>query len=63
MNRVRHDRVRLYMKKAVSFCTCGSVGYPIKIEPGGFMTLTVLFIMILPCNAGAVEAGETPMRY
>ena len=48
MNRVRHDCVRLQMKKADSFCACRSVGYPVKIELGSFMTMTALFIMILP---------------
>ena len=48
MNRVRHDCVRLQMKKADSFCARRSVGYPVKIELGSFMTMTALFIMILP---------------
>ena len=61
MNRVRHDCVRLQMKKADSFCACRSVGYPVKIELGSFMTMTALFIMILPDGNGAVEAGGTPM--
>ena len=48
MNRVRHDRIRLYMKKADSFCVRGSVEYPVEMELGSFRTMTVLFIMILP---------------
>ena len=48
MNRVRHDSVRLYMIKADSFCVRRSVEYPVKMELGSFMTMTVLFIMILP---------------
>ena len=48
MNRVRHDRIRLYMKKADSFCVRRSVEYPVKMELGSFRTMTVLFIMILP---------------
>lgn len=63
MNRVRHDRARLQIEKAVLFCACGSVGYPIKMKPGGFRTVTALFIMILPDKDGADEAGEMPMRY
>ena len=40
--------MRLYTEKEVSFCACGSVGYPVEIELGSFMTMTALFIMILP---------------
>ena len=36
------------MEKEVSFCACRSVGYPVEIELGSFMTLTALLIMILP---------------
>ena len=36
------------MEKADSFCACRSVGYPVEIELGSFMTLTALLIMILP---------------
>ena len=36
------------MKKADSFCVRRSVEYPVKMELGSFMTMTVLFIMILP---------------
>lgn len=36
------------MEKADSFCVRGSVEYPVKMELGSFMTMTVLFIMILP---------------
>ena len=48
MNRIRHDRIRLYMEKADSFCVRGSVEYPVEMRLGSFMTMTVLFIMILP---------------
>ena len=48
MSRIRHDRIRLHMKKADSFCVRRSVEYPVKMELGSFMTMTVLFIMILP---------------
>lgn len=48
MSRIRHDRIRLYMIKADSFCVRGSVEYPVKMELGSFRTMTVLFIMILP---------------
>ena len=30
------------------FCACRSAKYPVEMEPGGFKTMTVLFIMILP---------------
>ena len=63
MNRVRHNCVCLYMEKTDSFCTHRSVEYPVKIKLGSFRTLTVPYIMILPKGDGAVEAGETPMRY
>ncbi|WP_196803102.1 hypothetical protein [Butyrivibrio sp. MC2013] len=36
------------MIEADSFCVRGSVEYPVKMELGSFMTMTVLFIMILP---------------
>jgi hypothetical protein len=36
------------MIKADSFCVRRSVGYPVKIELGSSMTVTALFIMILP---------------
>ena len=48
MSRIRHDRIRLYMIKADSFCVRGSVEYSVKMELGSFRTMTVLFIMILP---------------
>ena len=33
------------------------------MKPGGFRTVTALFIMILPDKDGADEAGEMPMWY
>lgn len=48
MNRVRHNCVRLYMEKTDSFCAGRSDEYPVKIVLGSAMTVTVLFIMILP---------------
>ena len=40
MSRIRHDRIRLYMIKADSFCVRGSVEYPVKMELGSFRTMT-----------------------
>lgn len=37
--------------------------YPVKIRLRSFMTMTALFIMILPRKTGAGKAGGIPMRH